>query len=141
MTKDAIPINSQPMSSAMFTNAGQLREKGTGLGTYRMSFLRRQSSASAAVSAPPPMGILPAAMPPLPIQGYVSPVRGRPVSQTNQEGIRGRSGSFFQKTMQPFPEWLFRQLGFRQTSLNLIQKVVNREISRNAMRIEEHLGG
>ena len=45
----------------------------------------------AAVSAPPP--ILPAGMPPLPIQGNVSPVRGRPVSQTNQEGIRGRSGS------------------------------------------------
>ena len=47
----------------------------------------------AAVSAPPPMGILPAGMPPLPIQGNVSPVRGRLVSQTNQEGIRGRSGS------------------------------------------------
>ena len=40
-----------------------------------------------AVSAPPPRGILPAGMPPLPIQGNVSPVRGRPVSQTNQAGM------------------------------------------------------
>ena len=39
------------------------------------------------------MGILPAGMPPLPIQGNVSPVKGRPVSQTNRGGIRGRSGS------------------------------------------------
>ena len=46
-----------------------------------------------AASAPPPVSILPAGMPPLPIQGNVSSVRGRPVSQTNQEGTRGRSGS------------------------------------------------
>ena len=47
----------------------------------------------AAASAPPPVSFLPAGMPPLPIQGNVSPVRGRPVHQSNQEGIRGRSGS------------------------------------------------
>ena len=47
----------------------------------------------AAVSAPPPMGILPAGMPPLPIQGNASPVRGRQSSQYQQQGIRGRSGS------------------------------------------------
>ena len=47
----------------------------------------------AAVSAPPPMGILPAGMPPIPIQRNVSPVRGRSVFQNNQEGVRGRSGS------------------------------------------------
>ena len=47
----------------------------------------------AAVSAPPPMAILPAGMPPLPIQGNASPVRGRQSSQYQQPGIRGRSGS------------------------------------------------
>ena len=47
----------------------------------------------AAVSAPPPVSILPAGMPPLPIPGNSSPVRGRPTSQTSNQGTRGRSGS------------------------------------------------
>ena len=47
----------------------------------------------AAVRAPPPMAISPAGMPPFPIQGNASPVRGRQSSQYHQQGIRGRSGS------------------------------------------------
>ena len=47
----------------------------------------------AAVSAPPPVSILPAGMPPLPIPGNSSPVRGRPTSQASNQGTRGRSGS------------------------------------------------
>ena len=47
----------------------------------------------AAVSAPPPVSYLPAGMPPIPIQGNASPVRGRPTSQHSQQGTRGRSGS------------------------------------------------
>ena len=47
----------------------------------------------AASSAPPPSSFLPAGMPPLPIAGGTSPVRGRPSSQTQSQGARGRSGS------------------------------------------------
>ena len=45
----------------------------------------------AAVSAPPPASFLPAGMPPIPIQGDTSPVRGRPTSQHSNQGTRGRS--------------------------------------------------
>ena len=79
------------MSSAMFTNAGQLREKGTGLGKYRMSFLRRQSSAS-----------------------------------------------FFQKMMQPFPEWL--EPDVTRLPTNVAESDPRGGEPRNAMHIEETLG-
>ena len=47
----------------------------------------------AAVSAPPPMSHFASWYATTPIQGNVSPVRGRQSSQYHQQGIRGRSGS------------------------------------------------